>query len=86
MADEELKALRKFLIQLFGASVALITLFILVVGFSLVINSFIAGVILYFIDLIIDDSMFSIANVLFGASILTVIEFLVYRDKKRENK
>lgn len=82
MVDEDIKTLRRFLIQLFGASVALVTLFTLVMGFSLIINSFIVGVILYFIELITDNLVFSIENVLFGASILILIEFLVYKDKK----
>lgn len=82
MVNEDIKALRKFLIQLFGASLTLITLFILVIGFSLIINSFIVGIILYFIELITDNLVFSVGNVLFGASLLTVIEFLVYKDKK----
>ena len=82
MVNEDIKALRKFLIQLFGVSLTLITLFILVIGFSLIINSFIVGIILYFIELITDNLVFSVGNVLFGASLLTVIEFLVYKDKK----
>lgn len=77
MLDDE--NLRKFLIQLFGYSIAFVVLFTLVIGISLVINSFLVGVILYFIDLITDLNIFSVGNILFGASLLTIIGFLLHK-------
>lgn len=77
MLDDE--NLRKFLIQLFVYSIAFVVLFTLVIGISLVINSFLVGVILYFIDLITDLNIFSVGNILFGASLLTIIGFLLHK-------
>lgn len=82
--EEDIRLLRKFLIQIFGASIAIVTLFTLVIGLSLLINSFIVGIILYFIDLVTDSTVFSIGNILFGASLLTVIGVILH--KNRDNK
>ena len=82
--EEDIRLLRKFLIQIFGASIAIVILLTLVIGLSLLINSFIVGIILYFIDLVTDSTIFSIGNILFGASLLTVIEVILH--KNRDNK
>ena len=75
--EEDIRLLRKFLI-------AIVILLTLVIGLSLLINSFIVGIILYFIDLVTDSTIFSIENILFGASLLTVIEVILH--KNRDNK
>lgn len=79
--SDDIKLLRKFLIQLFGATLAFITLFILVVGLTLVINSFLVGVILYFIDLVCNSNLYSTSNILFGASLLTIVGVMLYKKK-----
>ena len=79
------EALKKFLIQLFGYSLAVILLFTLVLSLTLVINSFIVGVILYFLDLLFDSAIFSVGNIIFGASLLTIIGLLIHKNNKKEN-
>ena len=79
------EALKKFLTQLFGYSLAVILLFTLVLGLTLVINSFIVGVILYFLDLLFDSAIFSIGNIIFGASLLTIIGLLIHKNNKKED-
>ena len=79
------EALKKFLTQLFGYSLAVILLFTLVLSLTLVINSFIVGVILYFLDLLFDSAIFSVGNIIFGASLLTIIGLLIHKNNKKEN-
>ena len=79
------EALKKFLTQLFGYSLAVILLFTLVLSLTLIINSFIVGVILYFLDLLFDSAIFSVGNIIFGASLLTIIGLLIHKNNKKEN-
>lgn len=75
--------LKKSLTLLFGYLIALVFSFMVLLGIFLIVNSILVGVSLYFIDLVKDTNLFSFGNILFGAFLLTIVEYFFSRKNKQ---